>query len=56
LFSRAYERGFGTLYTAVYRPSAGAVDYRWPGFTWAQTFERFDEGMHEEVLTEGSVA
>jgi predicted choloylglycine hydrolase len=56
LFSRAYERGFGTLYTAVYRPSAGAVDYRWPGFTWAQTFERFEEGMHEEVLTEGSVA
>jgi predicted choloylglycine hydrolase len=56
LFSRAYERGFGTLYTAVYRPAEGAVDYRWPGFSWPQSFDRFEEGTHEEVLAEGSVA
>jgi predicted choloylglycine hydrolase len=56
LFSRAYERGFGTLYTAVYRAAEGAVDYRWPGFSWTQSFDRFEEGTHEEVLAEGSVA
>jgi predicted choloylglycine hydrolase len=56
LFSRAYERGFGTLYTAVYRAAEGAVDYRWPGFSWTQSFDRFEESTHEEVLAEGSVA
>ena len=30
LFSTAYASGWGTLYTAVYRPVEGVVDYRWP--------------------------
>ena len=31
LHSDAYELGFGTLYTAVYRPAELAIEYRWPG-------------------------
>jgi predicted choloylglycine hydrolase len=36
--------GFATLYTAVYRPLDGAVDYRWPDATWRQAIDAFDEG------------
>jgi predicted choloylglycine hydrolase len=56
LYSQAYERGFGTLYTAVYRPLEGRVQYRWPTFTWELSFDAFPEGTHEETLAEGSVA
>jgi predicted choloylglycine hydrolase len=45
LFSTDYADGFGTLYTAVYRPLAGAVEYRWPGETWRQSCTAFEEGM-----------
>ena len=34
LYSTAYGRGFGTLYTAVYWPRRGLAEYRWPGETW----------------------
>ena len=56
LYSQAYDRGFGTLYTAVYRPLEGRVEYRWPSFAWALSFDAFPEGAHEETLAEGSVA
>lgn len=56
LYSTAYESGFGTLFTSVYRPAEGRAWYRWPSFEWEQSFDRFVEGTHEEVLVEGSVA
>lgn len=56
LFSTAHTNGFGTLYTAVYLPTEGRMEYRWPGFTWAQSFDDFEEGEHTETLAEGSVA
>jgi predicted choloylglycine hydrolase len=56
LYSTAYERGFGTLYTAVYRPLERAAELRWPGTTWPQPFDGFVEGVHEENLAEGVVA
>jgi predicted choloylglycine hydrolase len=56
LHSQAYEYGFGTLYTAVYRPAEGGVDYRWPTHSWRQSFAAFQEGTHREALAEGSVA
>lgn len=56
LFSTAYESGFGTLYTAEYRPVDGAVAYRWPAFEWRLGFDAFVEDSHTEVLAEGSVA
>jgi predicted choloylglycine hydrolase len=56
LFSTAYASGFGTLYTAAYHVAEGAVDYRWPSFTWSLGFGSFTESEHTEVLAEGSVA
>jgi predicted choloylglycine hydrolase len=35
---------FTTVYTAVYRPAEGRVDYCWPGRRWRQGFGRFEEG------------
>lgn len=34
LYSTAFDRGFGTLYTAVYRPRLGQMELRWPRGTW----------------------
>jgi predicted choloylglycine hydrolase len=56
LFSTSYESGFGTLYTASYRPGEGVVDYRWPAFSWRLGFDAFEEAEHTEVPAEGSVA
>ena len=50
LRSDAYELGFGTLYTAVYRPAGLAIDYRWPGSSWKHTIGSFADGQHEVVL------
>jgi predicted choloylglycine hydrolase len=44
LYSTNYANGFGTLYTAVYRPADGAVDYRWPDAVWRQAIDAFDAG------------
>ena len=37
-----HAQGFGTLYTAAYFLEEGRVEYRWPGFTWRQSFDRFE--------------
>jgi hypothetical protein len=50
LHSDAYEVGFGTLYTAVYRPAELAIEYRWPGSSWKHTIGSFADGQHEVVL------
>ena len=34
LYSLAYAQGFGTLYTAAYRPRSGGFELRWPGASW----------------------
>jgi predicted choloylglycine hydrolase len=56
LFSTAYEHGFGTLYTAAYRPAEGFVDYRWPAFDWRLGFGAFEQREHVEVLAEPTFA
>jgi predicted choloylglycine hydrolase len=38
--------GYATVYSAVYRPAEGAVDYVWPGRRWPQSFERFEPGSY----------
>lgn len=43
LYSLAFDRGFGTLYTAAYRPGAGTLSYKWPGTRWVKGFDAFDE-------------
>jgi predicted choloylglycine hydrolase len=44
LHSSAYGQGFGTLYTAIYRPGRGEVEYRWPEQSWKLSFASFAEG------------
>ena len=44
LYSTAFSAGFGTLYTAVYRPRLGEMEVRWPGTVWSQSFDNFHEG------------
>jgi predicted choloylglycine hydrolase len=41
LYARAWRRGFGTLYTAHYRPGRGEAVFRWPGHDWPLAFDRF---------------
>jgi predicted choloylglycine hydrolase len=43
LRSTDYAGGFGTLYTAVYRPEEGVAEYRWPGLTIRQPLDAFTE-------------
>ncbi|ETX16126.1 hypothetical protein OCH239_08175 [Roseivivax halodurans JCM 10272] len=45
LYSTAFAHGFGTLYTAVYRPRKREMEVRWPGTTWVQRIDRFEEGV-----------
>ncbi|MEM9343688.1 MAG: C45 family peptidase [Pseudomonadota bacterium] len=43
LYSLAFGHGFGTLYTAAYRPRQGTVDYIWPRHRWQKSIEEFEE-------------
>ena len=42
--STDYEGGFGTLYTAVYRPADGTAEYHWPGAAWRQSLDGLPRG------------
>jgi predicted choloylglycine hydrolase len=42
--------GFATLYTAVYRPGEGSVEYRWPGLAFRQSLSDFREQRLEVEL------
>lgn len=44
LYSSAFARGFGTLYTSVYWPRRGEAEYRWPGETWRFKLGKMEEG------------
>ncbi len=43
LYSDDYDGAFGTLYTAVYRPAEGVVDYLWRGDRWSRSFSSPEE-------------
>ncbi|KQP18337.1 C45 family autoproteolytic acyltransferase/hydolase [Pseudorhodoferax sp. Leaf267] len=49
LYQTAWMRGYGTLYTAVYRPQSGRAELLWPGHRWEQSIAQFDEGQHDIV-------
>ena len=55
LYSTAFQHGFGTLYTAVYRPRKKEMELRWPGTVWPFSLSDFEEGARE-VLLPGVVA
>ncbi|MCR9124801.1 MAG: C45 family autoproteolytic acyltransferase/hydrolase [Rhodobacteraceae bacterium] len=44
LYSTAFAHGFGTLYTAVYRPRRAEMEVRWPGTVWPLSLLAFQEG------------
>lgn len=44
LYSIAFSAGFGTLYTAAYRPRSGEMELCWPSGPWPHSFARFDAG------------
>lgn len=44
LYSAAFSVGFGTLYTAVYRPRKQQMEVRWPGTVWPMAMSGFTEG------------
>jgi predicted choloylglycine hydrolase len=48
LYTRAYENGFGTLYTAIYRPATGEASYAWPDGRWTLGLEQFEEAMRPQ--------
>jgi predicted choloylglycine hydrolase len=43
VFSTRFDHGWGTLYTAVYRPRTGEADLRWPEAALTQSVHRFHE-------------
>ncbi|SIT04650.1 Predicted choloylglycine hydrolase [Roseivivax lentus] len=43
LYSTAFTSGFGTLYTAAYRPRRRALELQWPGRVWEKSFDVFEE-------------
>ena len=40
LYATRFGQGFGTLYTAEYRPAEGLARYHWPGRTWEHSLRR----------------
>lgn len=50
LHNTEYGQGFGTIYTAAYHPAEGRAEYRWPGFTWERSLDRFEEAQHTETF------
>jgi len=43
LYSSAFADGFGTLYTAIYRPRLGEMELRWPLGMWSFDIHNFSE-------------
>jgi predicted choloylglycine hydrolase len=56
LHSGSYSLGFGTLYTAVYRPAELTLEYRWPGSVWRHGLETFADGWQHVLLQEHAPA
>lgn len=44
LYRRGFDSGFGTLYTAVYRPQSREAHYLWPQLSLKQSFAHFRQG------------
>lgn len=48
-----FGEGFGTIYTAVYRPTSRAVSYRWPELSWSLNLGQVADEDREIQLAEG---
>lgn len=56
LYSTAFNVGFGTLYTAVYRPRKQEMEVRWPGAVWPLSMKAFVEGGRQVSLPGTAIA
>ncbi len=45
LYNQRYAQGFGTVYTAVYRPRRQELTYAWPGESFTRTFDSPDKNV-----------
>lgn len=43
LYSTQYRQGWGTLYTALYRPREGEAEFLWPGTSYRESLANFEE-------------
>jgi hypothetical protein len=50
LYHPSRDTGFLTLYTVVYRPVEGTVEYHWPGSTWAHSMHALGPGTHHALI------
>jgi predicted choloylglycine hydrolase len=50
LYATRFHEGFGTLYTAEYRPADGVVRYHWPDHTWEHALGRVQPGQIQVQL------
>jgi predicted choloylglycine hydrolase len=50
LYATHWQQGFGTLYTAEYRPADGLVRYHWPGRAWEHSIDRLDTESIQVLL------
>ncbi len=54
LYSTAYSAGFGTLYTAVYRPRKQEMEIRWPSTVWSFSMDGFRDGARRIYTPEAA--
>lgn len=55
LYNTHFKEGFGTLYTAIYRPEERTVKMRWPNEMVLQSFDDFQE-QHKLIIFQQSAA
>lgn len=55
VYQSSYDRGYGTLYTAIYRPDDASAELIWPGVRWRQSCAEFHEGAREMYFGEAAV-
>ena len=56
VYQTSYGRGYGTLYTAMYRPQDASVELIWPSARWLQSCSAFQEGTRTVTFSEGTAA
>jgi predicted choloylglycine hydrolase len=56
VYQTSYGRGYGTLYTALYRPENSSVELVWPSGRWPQSCAIFHEGTRILTFEEGTAA
>ena len=52
VYQQAYEAGYGTLYTSLYRPDEASIELIWPNQRWKQSCAAFQENKYLITFTE----